>query len=106
MRIHSRGFSGATIVKRGNGQHSHGSGLSFIVGGLLGVCLVLIVGAVNDPDSPGQCQCCTAGDDSSAVFVLDTETGDVWLVGRADTVDFGTPFDRTSVRKSMRPVVQ
>ena len=80
--------------------------MSLIVGGILGVCLMLVIAMADGSGGPGRYQCCAAGDNSTVVFVLDTETGQVWRVGHADTVDLGTPVDRRSVRRSITPVVR
>lgn len=83
-----------------------GNATRFIVGGLVGVCLMLVVGMAGGSDGPGPYQCCAAGDDASSVFVLDTQTGQVWLVGRREAVDLGTPLDRKSVRHSIPAIVK
>ncbi len=80
--------------------------MRFVVGGLVGACLMLLVGMAGDSDGPGAYQCCAAGDDASSVFVLDTQTGQVWLVGRREAVDLGTPLDRKSIRTSIPAVVR
>ncbi len=88
-------------------QATRGNAMRFVVGGLVGVCLTLVVGmAAADSDGPGPYQCCAAGDDASSVFVLDTQTGQVWVVGRREAVDLGTPLDRKSIRHSIPAVVR
>ena len=69
------------------------------IGFLLGVCLMLGMGA-NGGNS--RYQSCAAGDDSSAVFVTDTQTGHTWRLGRKDTLDFGTPHERRSERAKQK----
>ncbi|UCG48977.1 MAG: hypothetical protein JSU94_04175 [Phycisphaerales bacterium] len=82
---------------------------SVIIGFLLAICLILVMGAQMDDeiekDVVGQYQCCAAGGDDLSVFVIDTETGQTWRLGRTDTYNFGTPFSRKSVRKSIMPMV-
>ena len=81
---------------------------SLVIGFLLAICLVLTLGTDSltktEPDGPGPFQVCMAGDLS--VFVLDTQTGQVWRVGRTETYDYGTPWQRQSVRKSIMPTVE
>jgi hypothetical protein len=82
---------------------------SLVIGFLLALCLAVAMGAgfINEAeqDDRGLYQCCAAGDDDLSVFIIDTETGQTWRVGRTDTYDFGTPFKRKSVRKSIMPMV-
>lgn len=92
-------------MQKQNGQLLRGIGIG-LAAALAGMCLLLVAGAAGNSDEVGQFQICPAGDDSSAVFVLDTVTGHVWLVGRGSTVDLGTPWDRKSVRTTIRPVVE
>jgi hypothetical protein len=81
---------------------------SLAIGFLLAVCLLLTLGndalTQAEPDGPGPFQVCPAGDLS--VFVLDSQTGQVWVIGRTDTYDYGTPWQRRSVRKSIMPTVE
>lgn len=72
---------------------------SMIIGFLLAICLVLTLGAETTPDGPGPFQVSSAGDLS--MCILDTQTGQAWIVGRTDTYDYGTPWQRKSVRKSI-----
>lgn len=79
---------------------------SITIGFLLALCLILAIGAANNKLScPGRYQCCAAGDDSLAVFILDTQTGQTWRIDRTDSYDFGTPQQRRSVRRSITPMV-
>jgi len=81
---------------------------SLAIGFLLAICLLLTLGSdvltEAESDGPGPFQVCTAGDMS--VFVLDSQTGQVWVIGRTDTYDYGTPWQRRSVRKSIMPTVE
>jgi len=79
---------------------------NFIFGFLLGLCVMLAIAAASSNEgNPGQYLCCAAGDDSLAVFVIDTETGHTWRLSRTDNYDFGTPHARKSVRHSVTPFV-
>lgn len=75
-----------------------------LIGLLLGICLMFTIGVSSNNSE--RYQCCAAGDDSLAVFVIDTQTGQVWRLSRTDTYDFGTPTSRKSTRKSETPVHQ
>ena len=81
---------------------------SLAIGFLLAICLLLTLGSDGlneaESDGPGPFQVCSAGDMS--VFVLDSQTGQVWVIGRTDTYDYGTPWQRRSVRKSIMPTVE
>jgi hypothetical protein len=75
-----------------------------IIGFLLGVCLMLVTAATESSDADvGTYQCCAAGDDPLAVFVIDTQTGQAWRLGRTEAYDFGTPGNPKSVRRSVTP---
>ena len=79
---------------------------SLAIGFLLALCLMLAVGAADgSDDEPGQYQCCAAGDDSLAVFVVETSTGNTWRLSRTDNYDLGTPYARKSLRQSITPMV-
>ena len=79
---------------------------SIVIGFLLALCLILAVGAAGGyDDNPGRYQCCAAGDDDLAVFVIDTGTGQTWRLSRTDTYNFGTPQLRKSNRQSITPIV-
>ncbi len=79
---------------------------SLVIGFLLAMCLMLAAGAAGDGDEEvGQYQCCAAGDDSLAVFVVETSTGHTWRLSRTDSYDLGTPYSRKSLRKSITPMV-
>lgn len=79
---------------------------SLVIGFLLSLCLILTIGAIRGYDNnPGRYQCCAAGNDDLAVFVIDTETGQTWRIGRTDMYNFGTPQTRKSVRQSITPIV-
>ena len=79
---------------------------SAAIGFLLAICLMLAIGAGGNGNGPGKYQCCAAGGDSLAVFVIDTQTGQTWRLGRADTYDFGTPQSRRSAQQSVTPTVR
>jgi len=80
---------------------------SLAIGFLLALCLILAIGAAGGySDSPGRYQCCTAGNDDLAVFVIDTKTGQTWRISRTDTYNFGTPQARKSIRQSITPMVE
>jgi hypothetical protein len=83
-----------------------GNTMRFILGVLAGVCLMLVIGMAEDNAAPGPYQCCPAGDDASSVFVLDTQTAEVWLVGRGSNIELGTPFNRKSVRTNIPALVK
>ena len=80
---------------------------SVAIGFLLALCLILAIGAVEgNNEEPGQYQCCAAGNDNLAVFVIDTETGQTWRLSRNDMYDFGSPDAPKSIRRSITPMVQ
>jgi len=80
---------------------------SLAIGFLLALCLILAIGAAGGyNDSRGRYQCCAAGNDDLAVFVIDTETGQTWRISRTDTYNFGTPQARKSIRQSITPMVE
>ena len=79
---------------------------SLIIGFLLALCLLLVVGASKSYDNNSQrYQCCAAGNEPLAVFVIDTETGNTWRLSRNDMYDFGTPSQPRSIRRSIRPMI-
>lgn len=79
---------------------------SLAIGFLLALCLLLVVGAAkNYDDTSKRYQCCSAGDEPLAAFVIDTETGHTWRLSRTDMYDFGTPSEPRSIRRSIRPMV-
>jgi hypothetical protein len=75
---------------------------SLSIGFLLALILLMVVGANNNSE---RYQCCAAGDEGLAVFVIDTESGHTWRLSRTDMYDFGTPSAPKSLRKSIRPLV-
>ena len=80
---------------------------SLAIGFLLALCLILAFGASgSNSKGPGKYQCCAAGNDSLAVFVIDTQTGQSWRLGKADTYDFGTPQSRRSAQQSVTPTAR
>jgi hypothetical protein len=80
---------------------------SLVIGFLLALCLLLVIAAAGTYDnSIGRYQCCAAGNESLAVFVIDTETGQTWRLSRTDMYDFGTPRERKSARRSITPMVK
>jgi hypothetical protein len=79
---------------------------NIVIGLLLGICLMLAIAAAgSNYGDIGTYQCCAAGDDSLAVFVTDTRTGQTWRLGRIDAYDLGTPATPKSVRHSVTPHV-
>jgi hypothetical protein len=79
---------------------------SLVISFLLALCLLLVVGANKDYDNSFQrYQCCAAGNEPLAVFVIDTETGHTWRLSRTDMYDFGTPSEPRSIRRSIRPTI-
>jgi hypothetical protein len=79
---------------------------SLAIGFVMALCLILAIGAAENNDHTGQYQCCSAGGDDLAVFVIDTETGQTWRLSRTDMYDFGTPYRRKSIRRSITPMVE
>ena len=79
---------------------------NLVIGFLLGLCLMLAVAAASgNDDSLGTYQCCPAGDDSTAVFIVNTRTGQTWRLSRNDHYDFGRPQERKSIRSNIVPRV-
>ncbi len=79
---------------------------NLVIGLLLGICLMLAIAAAGSSRGDiGTFQCCAAGDDSLAVFVIDTRTGQTWRLGRIDAYDLGSPGTPKSVRHSVTPYV-
>lgn len=79
---------------------------SLTIGFLLALCLLLVISAAKSyDDSSKRYQCCAAGDEQLAVFVIDTETGHTWRLSRTDMYDFGSPSEPRSIRRSIRPMV-
>lgn len=65
---------------------------SLAIGFLLALCLVFAVGAsVRNDNGKGRYESCAAGNDDLAVFVIDTQTGQTWRLGRGSFIDYGTP---------------
>ena len=79
---------------------------SLAIGFLLALCLLLVIGATGNNNRSGRYQCCAAGNNEVAVFVIDTETGQTWRFSRTDTYNFGTPDERKSIRSSIIPLVE
>jgi hypothetical protein len=74
---------------------------------LLASFLMFAVGAAGRNDSSkGRYECCAAGNDDLAVFVIDTQTGQTWRLGRSSLIDYGTPQSPKSSRKSITPIVE
>jgi hypothetical protein len=76
---------------------------SLAIGFLLALFLLLLIGATNNNSK--RYQCCPAGDEQLAVFVIDTETGHTWRLSRTDMYDLGTPSEPRSIRRSIRPTI-
>jgi hypothetical protein len=80
---------------------------SIAIGLLLAFCLILAFGAADRNDNNiGKYECCAAGTDELAVFVIDTQTGQTWRLGRSSYYDFGTPQSPKSTRQSISPIVK
>ncbi len=79
---------------------------SIAIGSLLALCLFLTLGAASGNDNRGKYECCPAGTDELAVFVIDTQTGQTWRLGRSSSYDFGTPQSPKSIRKSIQPIAK
>ncbi|OHB55151.1 MAG: hypothetical protein A2173_00250 [Planctomycetes bacterium RBG_13_44_8b] len=79
---------------------------NFIIGFLLGLCIMLAAAAASSDNTLGIYQCCSSGDGSTGVFVIDTRTGHTWRLDRSDHYDYGTPQQRKSVRKTVIPYVE
>jgi hypothetical protein len=79
---------------------------NLIIGFLLGLCVMLVIAAANNSHTTKRYQCCSAGNESFAVFVIDTDTGQTWRFSRTDHYDFGTPKAPKSVRRSVTPIVE
>ena len=80
---------------------------SLAIGFLLALCLVFAVGAsVRNDSSKGRYECCPAGNDDLAVFVVDTQTGQTWRLGRTSLIDYGTPQSPKSYLKNITPIVE
>lgn len=77
---------------------------NIVLGFLLGICLVIAIGAASD--GRGRYQSCTAGDNDEAVYVIDTHTGQTWRMGRIHIYDFGTPDQPKSERRGVTPIVK
>jgi len=75
-----------------------------VIGFLLALCLLLVIGAAGIKH--GRYQCCAARNESLAIFVIDTETGQTWRLSRNYMYDFGTPRERKSARRSITPMVK
>ena len=78
---------------------------SLVIGFLLALCLFLTIGAVGSSYTSPRYQCCAAGNEQLAVFVIDTETGHTWRLSRTDMYDFGTPAAPKSIRQSIKPML-
>ncbi|MBN1807053.1 MAG: hypothetical protein JW837_17525 [Sedimentisphaerales bacterium] len=78
---------------------------NLLIGFLLALCLLLTIGAMGNNYSSQRYQCCAAGNEPLAVFVIDTETGQTWRLSRTDTYDFGSPSAPKSIRQSIKPML-
>lgn len=76
----------------------------FFVAGLIVACVIALASAAASSEEAGRYQCCPAGDNMSSVYVLDTKTGQTWLLTSGSTLDMGTPWERKALRTSVRPV--
>jgi len=68
---------------------------SAVIGLLLGVCVMLVVGAGgNGSSEAGRYRVCPAGDTSSTCYVIDTSTGHVWWRYASNRgSDYGCPAE-------------
>ncbi len=72
---------------------------SLIIGLLLGLCITLVMGFSNDSDN-GRYQCSA---DQNQVFIIDTQTGQTWILDNSSTTDLGTPQNRKSQKSFITP---
>lgn len=79
---------------------------SVVVGFLLALCLLLVFGAADRDNNNRRYESCVAGTDELAVFIIDTQTGHTWRLGRGSFYDFGTPQSPKSSRKSLQTIVR
>jgi len=68
---------------------------SAVIGTLVGVCLMLVIGAGGNGSSEvGRYRISAAGDSNTSCFVLDTVTGRVWRrITSTQGSDYGCPED-------------
>jgi len=68
---------------------------SAVIGLLLGVCVMLVIGAGGNGSSEvGRYRISAAGDSKNSCFVIDTSTGRVWLrYSPTQGSDYGSPED-------------
>jgi hypothetical protein len=78
---------------------------NLVLGLLLGICLMLVTAAADNGEDE-RYQCCAAGDNDQAVFVIDIQTGQTWRMSRTDTFDYGTPQQRKSERQTQTPITK
>jgi lipocalin len=75
---------------------------SFIIATLLTLIIVLFTGASSK--EIGRYTVTSADNYEKALFVTDTTSGHTWYLSRNDTIDYGTPQQRTSIRTTVTPV--
>ncbi len=78
---------------------------NLVLGLLFGICLMLAVAAADNEENE-RYQCCAAGNNDQAVFVIDTQTGQTWRMSRTDTLDYGTPQQRKSEKRPQTPITK
>lgn len=67
---------------------------SVAIGVLLCLVVTLLLAATNDNAYFQRYECCTSFGDASAVFVVDSFTGQTWRLDVDGTIDYGTPYKR------------
>jgi hypothetical protein len=75
-----------------------------LIGFLVGLCLTLLVAATSSDEGPGRYRCAAMGDDS--VFIVDSQTGQTWRLGRGENCDYGTPINRKSICRTLIPMIE
>jgi hypothetical protein len=79
---------------------------NLVIGFLLGICLMLAIGAASSNYGDiGTYQCCAAGDNSPGVFVADTRTGQTRRLERTEAYDFAAPGSPKSLRHGITSYV-
>lgn len=77
---------------------------SVAIGVMLCITVALLLAATNNGENDlKRYRCCGASGDPQAVFVVDAYSGHTWRFDRSGTIDYGTPFERESLRTSVTP---
>ncbi len=66
---------------------------SAAIGILLCLVVTLLLAATDDYSYFQRYECCTSSGDASAVFVIDTFTGQTWRLDIDGTIDYGKPYE-------------